>query len=184
VSTQGDPSLPSAARTTDVPFALPTVPTAPTTAPTSAQPTAAAPTPAPLAQQLARPVFALAQAGPGEHVVTVQVVPDTLGPVTVRAHVTAQGMHVELFAASDAGRDAVRQVLPDLRREGSALATTLDLSSQNNPGQSAGQSAARDGRPTGGPTVPTDDREARPTTAPTARPATTSVRTAGLDVLA
>lgn len=185
---QGEPSLQAAtapaAAAADVPFALPTV-QGPTAAPatTAAQPTAPA-APAPLTQQLARPVFALAQAGPGEHVVTVQVVPDSLGPVTVRAHVTAHGMHVELFAASDAGRDAVRQVLPDLRREGSAVSTTLDLSSQNHPGQSAGQSAARDGRPTTGPAATPADREDPPTTTPPARSATNPVRTAGLDVLA
>ncbi|KTR38884.1 hypothetical protein NS263_12255, partial [Curtobacterium oceanosedimentum] len=138
--------------------------------------------PAPLAQQLARPLFTLAQAGPGDHVVTVQVTPDALGPVTVRAHVTAHGMHVELFAASDAGRDAVRQVLPDLRRDaaGSGVTTTLDLSSQNHPGAQPG----RDDRPAPAVLRPGSDPEARPTpTAPlTARP--TTVRSVGLDVLA
>ncbi|WIE77040.1 flagellar hook-length control protein FliK [Curtobacterium sp. MCSS17_007] len=138
--------------------------------------------PAPLAQQLGRPLFSLAQAGPGEHVVTVQVAPDTLGPVTVRAHVTAHGMHVELFAASDAGRDAVRQVLPDLRRDasGSGITTTLDLSSQNHPGAQPG----RDDRPSSSAFRSDAGLEARPTpSAPvTTRP--TTVRSVGLDVLA
>ncbi|UXN22364.1 flagellar hook-length control protein FliK [Curtobacterium flaccumfaciens] len=176
-STPGDPGLPAVApsRGGETPFVMSTTPT---TAPAAAT----APTPAPLAQQLARPVFSLAQAGPGEHVVTVQVVPDSLGPVTVRAHVTAHGMHVELFAASDAGREAVRQVLPDLRRDaaGTGVSTTLDLSSQNQPQDAPG----RDERPAARALPGDPGLEARvtPRTQPTTH--TPSIRTAGLDVLA
>ncbi|MEV7761222.1 flagellar hook-length control protein FliK [Curtobacterium flaccumfaciens] len=176
-STPGDPGLPAVAPTRggETPFVMSTTPTA-------APAAATAPAPAPLAQQLARPVFSLAQAGPGEHVVTVQVVPDSLGPVTVRAHVTAHGMHVELFAASDAGREAVRQVLPDLRRDaaGTGVSTTLDLSSQNQPQDAPG----RDERPAARALPGDPGLEARvtPRTQPTAH--TPSIRTAGLDVLA
>jgi len=176
-STPGDPGLPAVApsRGGETPFVMSTTPT---TAPAAAT----APAPAPLAQQLARPVFSLAQAGPGEHVVTVQVVPDSLGPVTVRAHVTAHGMHVELFAASDAGREAVRQVLPDLRRDaaGTGVSTTLDLSSQNQPQDAPG----RDERPAARALPGDPGLEARvtPRTQPTTH--TPSIRTAGLDVLA
>ncbi|QSB22314.1 flagellar hook-length control protein FliK [Curtobacterium sp. 24E2] len=183
-STAGDPGLPAVTTTRggETLFVLPNTPTAaPAPAQAAAAPTA---TPAPLGQQLARPVFSLAQAGPGEHVVTVQVVPDSLGPVTVRAHVTAHGMHVELFAASEAGRDAVRQVLPDLRRDaaGSGLSTTLDLSSQNHPGASAG----RDQRPADGRLRADTGLEARRTSAaqPASAATTSTIRTAGLDVLA
>lgn len=176
-STPGDPGLPAVApsRGGETPFVMSTTPTAAPAATT-------APAPAPLAQQLARPVFSLAQAGPGEHVVTVQVVPDSLGPVTVRAHVTAHGMHVELFAASDAGREAVRQVLPDLRRDaaGTGESTTLDLSSQNQPQDAPG----RDERPAARALPGDPGLEARvtPRAQPTAH--TPSIRTAGLDVLA
>ncbi|MCS5522074.1 flagellar hook-length control protein FliK [Curtobacterium flaccumfaciens pv. oortii] len=176
-STPGDPGLPAVApsRGGETPFVMSTTPTAAPAATT-------APAPAPLAQQLARPVFSLAQAGPGEHVVTVQVVPDSLGPVTVRAHVTAHGMHVELFAASDAGREAVRQVLPDLRRDaaGTGVSTTLDLSSQNQPQDAPG----RDERPAARALPGDPGLEARvtPRAQPTAH--TPSIRTAGLDVLA
>jgi flagellar hook-length control protein FliK len=67
--------------------------------------------------------------------VTITVTPDNLGPVTVRAHITADGMRVQLFAPTDAGRDALRAVLPDLRRDlaGSGINSSLDLSSQNQP---------------------------------------------------
>ncbi|MCS5510978.1 flagellar hook-length control protein FliK [Curtobacterium flaccumfaciens pv. flaccumfaciens] len=176
-STPGDPGLPAVApsRGGETPFVMSTTPTA-------APAAATAPAPAPLAQQLARPVFSLAQAGPGEHVVTVQVVPDSLGPVTVRAHVTAHGMHVELFAASDAGREAVRQVLPDLRRDaaGTGVSTTLDLSSQNQPQDAPG----RDERPAARALPGDPGLEARVTlrAQPTAHKP--SIRTAGLDVLA
>ncbi|MBO9048736.1 flagellar hook-length control protein FliK, partial [Curtobacterium flaccumfaciens] len=176
-STPGDPGLPAVAPTRggETPFVTSTTPT---TAPAAAT----APAPAPLAQQLARPVFSLAQAGPGEHVVTVQVVPDSLGPVTVRAHVTAHGMHVELFAASDAGREAVRQVLPDLRRDaaGTGVSTTLDLSSQNQPQDAPG----RDERPAARALPGDPGLEARVTPRPQPTTHTPSIRTAGLDVLA
>lgn len=114
-------------------------PPVPAAAPTSAAAASAAATPAhhtaTLGTQLARPVFTLAAAGAGEHVMTVHVTPDTLGPVTVRAHVGAEGVRVELFAPTDAGRDALRAILPDLRRDlnGAGLSGSLDLSSQNQP---------------------------------------------------
>jgi flagellar hook-length control protein FliK len=119
--------------------AQPTAAPAPVAAPAAAAPTAPAapqnPAPAPLPTQLAKPIFSLATAGHGEHVVTVTVSPDNLGPVTVRAHVSAEAMQVQLFAASDLGRDAVRAILPDLRRDlaGAGLQASLDLSSQNQP---------------------------------------------------
>ncbi|WP_171898829.1 flagellar hook-length control protein FliK, partial [Curtobacterium sp. UCD-KPL2560] len=176
-SGQGDPGLPAVAapRGGETPFVVPATTAAAPAAPAAPAPAAA---PAPLAQQLVRPLFTLAHAGHGEHVVTVQVQPDALGPVTVRALVTAHGMHVELFAASDAGREAVRQVLPDLRRDaGAGVATTLDLSSQNHPG-------SRDDRPAPGAARPDTGLEARPAAATpvTTRPST--VRSVGLDVLA
>jgi flagellar hook-length control protein FliK len=114
--------------------------------PTAAPAPTAAPNHTPtLDAQLARPLFTLATAGRGEHVMTVHVTPDTLGPVTVRAHVGAEGVRVELFAPTDAGRDALRAILPDLRRDfsGSGLSGSLDLSSQNQP---APQQDAQDRR--------------------------------------
>ena len=113
-----------------------------------ATPAPAAPTPSPstpsLPAQLARPVFTLAAAGAGEHVMTVHVTPDALGPVTVRAHVGGEGVRVELFAPTDAGRDALRAILPDLRRDlsGAGLSGTLDLSSQSQPSPHQDPSAA------------------------------------------
>ncbi|ALE04206.1 hypothetical protein AL755_00335 (plasmid) [Arthrobacter sp. ERGS1:01] len=111
------------------PAAAPAVQPAP--APLAAGPvTAAAPVPAPpLAEQLARPLFSLAGAPLGEHVMTVNVVPEGLGPVTVRAHLAADGIRIELLSATDAGRDSLRTLLPDLKRDLAAggLATSLSL---------------------------------------------------------
>jgi flagellar hook-length control protein FliK len=119
------------------------------TATTGAPPPAAASAPQSLDAQLARPVFTLAAAGRGEHVMTVHVTPDNLGPVTVRAHVGVDGVRVELFAPTDAGRDALRAILPDLRRDlgSTGLTGTLDLSSQNQP--SPQHQALADGRTAG-----------------------------------
>jgi flagellar hook-length control protein FliK len=86
--------------------------------------------------QLAKPLIVLAAAAPGEHVITVSVTPDNLGPVTVRAHVGADGMRIEMFAPNDAGRDALRTIMADLRRDLASAGqggASLDLSSQNQP---------------------------------------------------
>ncbi|MET1087708.1 MAG: flagellar hook-length control protein FliK, partial [Arthrobacter sp.] len=96
----------------------------------------------PLAGQLAGPLFSLATAKPGEHTMTLRVTPENLGPVTVRAHIGAEGVRVELFAPNDAGRDALRSVLQDLKRDlaSAGLGTNLDLSARSGP----------DDRPQGG----------------------------------
>lgn len=89
----------------------------------------------PFTAQLARPLFTLAAAGPGEHVITITVTPDNLGPVTVRALVSSEGIRIELFAPSDLGRDAIRAILPELRRDlaGSGMGSNLDLSARDHP---------------------------------------------------
>lgn len=89
----------------------------------------------PLNTQLQGPLFSLATAKPGEHTMTLSVTPDDLGPVTVRAHIGADGVRVELFAPNDAGREALRAILQDLKRDlaSAGLGADLDLSSQNQP---------------------------------------------------
>ena len=127
---------------------------APASGPT---PTPAASQAAQLPAQLARPIFTLASAGRGDHVMTVHVSPDLLGPVTVRAHVSAEGVRVELFAPTDAGRDALRSILPDLRKDlsGAGLSGSLDLSSENQP---SAQSDDQPGR--NAPGAPREERTA------------------------
>lgn len=103
------------------------------------QSTPAPPAPLPdhgrLTPQLAGPLFTLASAAPGAHVMTLKVSPEDLGPLTVRAHIDATGVRIELFAPGDAGRDAVRTILPELRRglAESGLGASLNLSDHGAP---------------------------------------------------
>jgi flagellar hook-length control protein FliK len=127
-----------------VPLIAP-APLAPAAAPAAVQasaPVAPAPQPA-LHTQLAKPLFTMATSAAGEHIMTVRVSPDELGPVTVRAHISTDGVRMELVAATDAGRDAIRAILPDLKRDlsGQGLDARLDLSSGSQQ-----QGSAPDGR--------------------------------------
>jgi flagellar hook-length control protein FliK len=106
--------------------------------PVSASAVASPSTPSPnipFSGQLARPIFTLATAAPGLHTMTISVTPDALGPVTVRAHVSWDGIRVELFAPTELARDAIRAILPELRKDlaGEGVGADLDLSSQNQP---------------------------------------------------
>ena len=121
----------------EAPQAAPITPLTPSvTAPTQAVASAVpAQQPVPFAGQVFTPVVNLARAPHGDHVVTVTVTPENLGPVTVRAHVGPEGVRVELFAPLDVGRDALRAILPDLRRDLAAtgLQAQLDVSAQSEP---------------------------------------------------
>ena len=81
-----------------------------------------------LLPQVTAPVIALARSTAGEHSVTLTVSPENLGPVTVRAHISGGGIRLELHAPSDAGRDALRATLTDLRRDLAAAAPGAHLS--------------------------------------------------------
>jgi flagellar hook-length control protein FliK len=108
----------------------------------------AAPVPprAALLPQISAPVLALARSADGDHSITVTVSPDSLGPVTVRAHIAAGAIRLELHAPSDAGREALRAILTDLRRDLAAAApgSQLVLSQDGSSGATA------DGRHGGG----------------------------------
>ncbi|WP_395640956.1 flagellar hook-length control protein FliK, partial [Pseudolysinimonas sp.] len=104
-------------------------------APAEAAVTAPASAPA-LVEQMRAPVAAIRALPEGTHVVTVHVTPDELGPVTVRAVVTDGALDVQLTVSTDAARDALRAILPDLRR---------DLSSGGAPAQLQLADAASDG---------------------------------------
>ncbi|WP_226532083.1 flagellar hook-length control protein FliK [Microbacterium paraoxydans] len=125
---------------TGSPSALPTsAPTTPAAAAAIARPV--------LLPQLAAPVVSLTQAADGEHSLTLTVSPENLGPVTVRAHISGGSIHIELHAPNDLGREALRVILADLRRDLAAAAphATLMLSTgEDGPG-----SANPQGTPTG-----------------------------------
>jgi cell wall-associated NlpC family hydrolase len=123
---------------TAAPALLPAAAPAPVAAPAAPS----APTPAPaLLGQLSGPVTQLVTQPDGSHTVVVRVVPEQLGPVTVDAHLTDHGLHIELTAPTDAGRDALAGVLGDLRRDLAAGGITANVSLG-----SAGSGTAGDGQ--------------------------------------
>jgi flagellar hook-length control protein FliK len=145
ISASAAPADPSAAAAPAAPQLAPAAaPLAPAPTPAAAAPAPAPATPAapqaPLSEQIGRPILDLRGAAHGEHIVTVRVTPDNLGPVTVRAHVSGDGIRVELFAPTDQARDALKAILPDLRR---------DLA-QSGPGSSLGIAAGDAGTSGGG----------------------------------
>lgn len=82
-------------------------------------------------------VVAFSSSGPGEHVVTITVTPENLGPVTIRAHITADGARFDLTSPTEAGREALRALLPELRRDasGAGIEARLELASGDRGGQ-------------------------------------------------
>ena len=121
-----------------------------------ATPTALA-DPGKLLPQVSGPLFSLASAAPGAHVMTLKLSPEDLGPLTVRAHIEGAGVRIELFAPGEAGREAVRCILPELRRGlgESGFGASLDLSEHNAPADAgAGGSDSRDRRPAESPAFP------------------------------
>ncbi|WP_311259444.1 hypothetical protein [Microbacterium sp. WCS2018Hpa-9] len=136
-----------------VPATAPIAPVAPgpTVAPASS-PDGASAANRSVAAQVAPVIVSIAQRPMGTHQLTMTVNPDSLGPVTVRAHITASGeVQVELSGATDAGRDALRTMLVELRRDLAAVMPHATLSV--NHGASAdssgdrGQQAAGDAPP-------------------------------------
>ena len=103
--------------------------------PAPAEPVAAAPQPAaaapaartPFAQQVSAPVLSLASAGEGEHTLTLTVSPENLGPVTVKAQITGASIVIELAAPTETGREALRALLVDLRRDLAGLAASSSI---------------------------------------------------------
>lgn len=124
----------------------------------------AAPVPArPLAEQLAPQLGvrlgALRDAGPGTHVLTMRVEPESFGPVRVVAHIGTEGVRIELLGATDAARDALRAALPDLRRDLVAAGLqggSLDLGAprQSGPDLGTGSGGGTDRRGPGGDDTP------------------------------
>ncbi len=101
---------------------------------------------------------------------TLQVTPEDLGPLTVRAHIDPAGVRIELFAPGDVGREAIRMILPELRRElaDSGFSASLDVSDRSGPGgtspdsgRDTGQDGGRGNRGGSGPGSGRDPGEQR-----------------------
>ncbi|MEX5721440.1 flagellar hook-length control protein FliK, partial [Geodermatophilus maliterrae] len=92
----------------------------------------------PVAGQVAPAVATLASGPDGTHTMTLVLTPETLGQVEVRVTVTAGTLDLSLRGASEHGRAALLDALPDLRRdlEGAGL-TCSRLQVDRDPAGSA-----------------------------------------------
>lgn len=153
----------------------------PSLAPTAAvAPTASAPAPVAIpVTALAGPILAIRASGVGEHVVSVAITPANLGPVTVRAIVTAEGTRIELIAPSDAARDAVRGVLTDIRRELGDAAGSWRIEVLTGGASSAERGG--DSRAFGGATADRNDAALTDDAAPSDDPGRSTADDAGRD---
>ncbi|WP_181149690.1 flagellar hook-length control protein FliK [Arthrobacter sp. MYb227] len=124
-----------------------------------------------LHRQLVGPLVALATGPHGERTLSINVAPDSLGPVTVRAYLGQEGLRVELSAPTEAGREALRALLPELRRDLAATgAGTLSLGTATDLGTGSGNPSAADGQRFG-PGLPTHvSRERQPSDVPAVLP--------------
>lgn len=86
----------------------------------------------PLNAQLSSPVAQTASqlvtTGAGERVMTISVAPESLGPVTVRAHMSSEGLRIELYAPQEQGREALRAIVADLRRDLAGMGISIGAS--------------------------------------------------------
>ncbi|MGX5655585.1 flagellar hook-length control protein FliK, partial [Geodermatophilus nigrescens] len=105
---------------------------------------AEAPAP-PVAAQLAPTVATLAARPDGAHTMTLVLTPETLGPVEVRVTVHNGTVDLSLRGASDAGRAALLDALPDLRRDLEASGLTCSKVQVDREQAGSGQSQAQAG---------------------------------------
>lgn len=162
------PAPAASASTGDAPVPPAAVGSAPPPTPVAAAAPAAAAVPRPaLLPQITAPVMSLAQAPDGDHSLTLTVSPENLGPVTVRAHISGGAIHIELHAPNDLGREALRAILVDLRRDLAAaapqasllLSTSDDRPASSNPQHSAHNSTGGGTGSSNGATTGTNSGE-------------------------
>ncbi|WP_448611652.1 flagellar hook-length control protein FliK [Geodermatophilus sp. URMC 60] len=164
----------------------PAVPTA-TPAATAAPATPPAPAP-PVAGQVAQQVAVLRTGPDGTHTMTVVLTPETLGPVEVQVTLSQGSVDLTLKSATEAGRAALLDALPDLRRDlaGAGL-TCTNASVDRDAGaswasaqqQAAGDRAGQHGQPDGRSRPWLRGAEADPDRP---APGTTATPSSGLDV--
>jgi flagellar hook-length control protein FliK len=103
--------------TTGVPGTAPPTGAAPAPATGAAAPAAPAARETPVAAQLAPQLAVLRNAPEGSQTMTVVLTPDSLGEVTVQVTITDGTLDLMLRGASEHGRHALTDALPELRRE-------------------------------------------------------------------
>ncbi|MGY1592771.1 flagellar hook-length control protein FliK [Geodermatophilus sp. SYSU D00708] len=173
---EGEPVAASPATGLVAPGATPTAPVGAAAAP-GAQP-------APAGTQVAQHVAVLRNGPDGAHTMTVVLTPEALGTVEVQVTLTNGAVDLTLRGATEAGRAALLDSLPDLRRDlQSAGLTCTNASVDRDPGsawtsaqqQAAGQQGGRQG-PGNGWAQPrprsADTGEGRPAPAPTSSAST------------
>ncbi|WP_394685859.1 hypothetical protein [uncultured Microbacterium sp.] len=169
------PSAPATVATTGVDTAAP-VPASVPLAPSAPVETAAATaTQRSIAAQVAPAVVHIAQRAPGVHQITLTVSPDSTGPVTVRARIGSGGeVRIDLTGATEAGRDALRVMIADLRRDLASVMPHAHLSVGSGPTADTG--AGDRGAPGGDGSLADQagrGREPRPDAAGSSAPART-----------
>ena len=124
-----DASAAGAIQTAAIGLSTPGAPTAPGAPPTSGAPPASG-APLPPASQVAMHLVPLRLDADGIHRLTVHLHPADLGMVSLVAEIREGSVHLQLAGATEAGREALRAALPDLRRElqqGGFARCSLDL---------------------------------------------------------
>ena len=81
---------------------------------------------APVAAQLGRQLAVLRNAPDGSQTMTVVITPESLGTVTVSVTVTGGKLDLTLHGAHEAGRHALTEALPELRRDLESAGLTFD----------------------------------------------------------
>lgn len=113
-----------------------------------------APVHPPLLKQLAAPLATVINAASGQRTMNIHVAPESLGPITVSAQLGPAGLRVDVSAPTDAGTQALRALLPELRRELAVLgqgtvqvlSVPHDATAAGNAGSGAGQAFAGSGQ--------------------------------------
>jgi flagellar hook-length control protein FliK len=162
----GTPALPIAA---DEPASAPGTfgpaalgaPAPGSTAAAAAPPSAPGAPQPPVATQLAPQLAVLRNAPDGTQTMTLVVTPDSLGPVAVQVTITDGTLDMTLHGASEHGRHALTDALPDLRRdlEGAGLTISrlqVDADGTRGNGQDtrSAQQLLADARGNGGQQAP------------------------------
>ncbi|MGQ0632756.1 MAG: NlpC/P60 family protein [Sporichthyaceae bacterium] len=106
------------------------------------------PAPAATAAQLANPLFTLHRAGvDGTHRMSVELQPDSLGPVRIEVELSGGQIDLRLAGGSEAARDALRAALPDLRRALESAGITVGATQVDTADAGAGQHSGDHPRP-------------------------------------
>ncbi|MFJ4158680.1 hypothetical protein [Microbacterium testaceum] len=174
--TEHAPSTPPTVATTGVAAAAPVPASVPLAPSPPVEIAAATAIQRSIAAQVAPAVVHIAQRAPGVHQVTLTVSPDSTGPVTVRARIGSGGeVRIDLAGATEAGRDALRVMIADLRRDLASVMPHAHLSVGSGP--TADTAAGDRGAPGGGGSLADQPgREPRPDAAGSPAPARASTR--------